>query len=308
MTELPLWQQGAGIAFGLLAALFQALSYVASRRFLTECRPASTLLFAASHLQMGAASLLALLFLWPSQLPAFQQIIWPLLGTSVSYLLGQWMLFRVLRQADSSQISPLLGFKVPMLALATAVVFDRAPSPIGWGAVILCTASGLIISPPHGLPQLRVLLLTALTCLGYCGSDLCIPILVRRLAPVSQNPVLLGVTLTYLFCGLVGLILCAHSGILRDARVQRFALPHATSWFLAMCCLFSCFAAVGVVAGNMLQASRGLLSIAIGMLITRLGLLHLDNLNSRRTLLQRGFGAIGMTAAILLYLYTQKTG
>jgi len=304
MNETNATTLAAGIGYGLSAALFQALSYVLSRRFLTECRSSSTRLFGMSQLLMGVVALLLVPVLLGGGLPPFSRWIWPLLGASMCFMFGQWMMFMTLKSSDSSLLAPLLGFKIPILALFTALVYARNPSLLGWLAIAGCVTAGLLISPPSGIPEIRTLLLMIGACLGYCGSDICIPLLIKAMGTAgnSRSPVLAAVCVTYLYLGLIGLIMVLKQGTLTDRQVIRYAFPHALVWLLAMVLLYACFAHIGIVAGNMLQATRGIFAVAMGMLITRAGWLHLDNVSDRRVLLRRLGGAVLMTSAIILYL------
>ena len=65
------------------------------------------------------------------------------------------------------------------------------------------------------------------------------------------------------------------------------AIPFAASWFFSQVALFVCFGLLGAVFGNVIQASRGLISIGIGMLLLRFGLGNLDARISRRMWLRR---------------------
>jgi len=304
MTELSSTDLAIGIVCGLGAAVFQALSYVFSRRFLTECRASSTRLFGMAQLQMGLVALLLLPFLLHKGVPPLMSWIWPLLGCTLFFMFGQWMLFLTLKHSDSSQVAPLLGFKIPILGLFSALVYAHNPSLAGWGAIALCVAAGLLIAPPSGMPEIRTLLLVGGACLGYCGSDICIPILVKAMAACSPTPVLSAICVSYIFLGIIGLGMTLKQGTLRDRRIFTYALPHAMAWLIAMVFLFVCFYTIGIVAGNMLQATRGVFAVALGMLITRAGWLHIDNVSDRRVLLRRLAGALLMTTAIILYLKT----
>lgn len=298
----------AGILFGLGAAVFQAASYIFSRRFMTECHSDPMCLFALSHAVMGVAALTAFPVLLRGSLPAFSHWAWPLAGTAGSYMIGQFLLFTALRTRDSSMIAPLLGFKIPILALTSLLLLERGITPWGWVGIAGCVTAGLIISPPAGLPGIGTLLLVGLACLGYCGSDLCIPVLVRRLGDASPHPALLGVSVTYTVCGVVSLPILFRKGLHRDCRAWRYAVPHAVAWLGGMCFLFSCFALIGPVSGNMLQATRGIFAVVFGATLTRLGLLHLDNVSKRAVLAQRLGGALLMTASIVVYLRAESPG
>jgi len=138
---------------------------------------------------------------------------------------------------------------------------------------------------------------------GYSGSDLCIPRLVAELEGASRHSVLLSVCLAYIVCGAVGGLLLTRHRAQVTLEAQVYALPCSIAWLAAMCCLFACFELIGLVFGNMLQAARGPVTVAIGALIGRLGLLHIDTVYATRgRLARRLLGALAMAAAIVLYL------
>ena len=79
------------------------------------------------------------------------------------------------------------------------------------------------------------------------------------------------------------------------------ALPFAVTWFLSQVVLFVCFGLLGTVFGNVIQASRGLISIGIGIVLLRFGLGKLDAEISGEMWIRRIVAAVLMTAGIVLY-------
>ncbi len=293
-----------GILCGISAALFQASSYFFSRRFLLECRSSTTLLFGVSHVQMGVAAVVLLTLVLDRPLPPFPTYAWQLAGTSGFYLVGQWLIFIALKHSNSSVVAPLLGLKIPLLGLISATMLGVGVPPLAWLAIGMCTAAAIMVSPPRGLPAMRTLTIILLACLGYCGSDIFIPRLVSRIDTASDNPVLLGVALTYIVCGLAGLIVSLKHRALANRRVQKYALPYSFCWFTGMCFLFAAFANIGVIFGNMLQSTRGLISVLIGITLTKAGFSRLEQPASSGLLIIRLAGALLMTAGIITYYLT----
>ncbi len=304
MNESPL-VIAAGIACGLGAAFSQALSYFFSRRFLTECHTGSRMLFSISLVQMGVVSLLALPFLLDRELPPLAEYAWPLLGVSFFFLAAQWILFSLLKTTDSSVVAPMLGLKIPILGALSMIFFGETISGWAWLAILMCTVAAFLVSPPRGLPEIRVLLVILGICLLYSGSDLNIPILVDRLQSASSYPALLGVSLTYVLCGGLGLLLALRQGAFRVECGQRYAAPYSLCWLLGMCFLFVAFSLIGVIFGNMLQSSRGFIAVLVGVAVSRAGLDHIETRILPRSWLVRGLGAVLMSAAIVLYYATR---
>jgi hypothetical protein len=85
------------------------------------------------------------------------------------------------------------------------------------------------------------------------------------------------------------------------------AFPFALAWFVAMIFLFFCFGLVGPVFGNVLQSTRGLMSIMAGAWLARAGFQRIEKAVSRRALLQRLAAAAMMTAAIWIFQINKHT-
>ena len=79
----------AGILLGLLAAGCQSLCYLFSRRYVVRAGHDSRQLFALSHAWMGLMALVLVPVFWSPAAPPWRSFVWPLLGTTVFYLLGQ---------------------------------------------------------------------------------------------------------------------------------------------------------------------------------------------------------------------------
>lgn len=294
-----------GILMGLAAGFFAACSYLCSRHAYARSSISNWEFFGVSHLQMGVLSLLLLPLALTGPLPPWRDWILPLLGCVGFYMTGQCLLFHTLRTVEASVVSPLIGLKIPLLAVASFLFLNRPVTPGGWLAVLLCTLAGFLISPPHRLHHAKPLLLVLLVCCGYAGSDLCIPPLVRQVAPASTTPALLGVCLSYLLSGVVGLgVLCVRRGGFRWGH-QAATLPFSLCWMIGIVALFACLARLGVVYGTMLQSTRGILNVVLGALIAKLGWEHLETLRGRWRIVMRVAGALLMTAAIFLYHLTR---
>ncbi len=296
----------AGLLMGLGSALGASLSYLCSRHYYAATNRGAWSLFGMAHLQMGVFAVLLLPFVVGGNLGPLRTWLPALSGCAIFYLAAQCLLFQALREADASQVAPLIGLKIPVLALASPWILGLAVTPGGWVAVGLCVAAGFLISPPKRLTHLRPLLLMLLTCCGYAASDLCIGALIRELRQGgAAMPALLAVTFSYILTGVIGAGVVLGRREMTGWSRQLHALPFSVTWFSSMILLFLCFARIGVVYGAMAQSVRGILNVIIGAVIARLGWQHLDNLRSNRLLLQRGAGALLMTLAILLYQYTR---
>ena len=291
----------SGIGFGLGAAACQSLSYVLSRRFVGQTGSTPALLLIVSHLMMGAGSLLLLLVLSPRNLPPFAAYAAPLAGAGLFYLVAQLGLFYVLRTVESSRVAPMLGMKVLVLACMAVLLTRQGLHPLQWAAVGMSAMAAWLLNEAGGRVPGRCLAVLGMTITCYCLSDLSIAELMRRLADVKPLPAFTGAALTYLLCAAVILPFAFRRDLLQ-ARVWRLAAPFAVAWFGAMCLLYACFALIGVVFGNIIQSTRGIMSVAIGWGIARVGHTHLESRVGRHVFWRRVAGAVLMLAAVALYL------
>src|SRR5438105_1670004 len=112
-----------GIICGLLAALFQSLSYLATRHYVQRrAGGASRMLLVLSHVWMGLLAVLMIPVVWPPRVFDWRPVLWPLGGTAVCYGLGQFGLMMALKKTEPSRVGPLLGLKIVMLAFMAMVL------------------------------------------------------------------------------------------------------------------------------------------------------------------------------------------
>ena len=290
-----------GIGFGLGAAACQSVSYIFSRRFVGRAQATPALLLIASHLLMGAASVLTLLLLRPRHLPPLATYAAPVAGAAFFYLAAQFGLFSVLKSVESSRVAPLLGAKVLVLAVLSVLLTRQSLPLLQWAAVGLSVTAAWLINEAGGRIPGRSLALLGLTILGYCLSDLSIGTLMKRLAGVEPAPAMIATAFSYLLCAGVTLPF-AFRRELRQPAIWKLAAPNAAAWFSAMCLLYACFGLIGVVFGNIVQSSRGVMSVAIGWLVAHIGHTHIESHVSRGVFWRRVAGALLMTAAVACYL------
>ena len=290
-----------GIGFGLGTALCQSVFYLFTRRFVGRTGKTPMLLLIVSHVLMGVASAVLLLALRPQHLPPLAAYVVPLVCAALAYLAAQLGLFSVLRDVESSRVAPLLGGKIIVLAVLTMLILRQELHPVQWLAVGISAGATWLLNETGGRLPSRSLAVLALTILGYCLSDMSIGVLVKRLAGCEPSAPLVGVALTYLLCGALTLPF-AFRPETRDRRVWILAIPCAASWFTAMCLLYACFGLIGVVFGNIVQASRGMLSVVLGWAVARVGQTHIEAHVTRRVFWRRIAGAALMLLAVTLYL------
>ena len=292
-----------GIGFGLGAALFQSLSYVCVRLFNKRHDDNIITLLALSHILMGLISIPLAALLWPEAMPAVRVYFWSLLGTSGFYLLGQFFLFAAIIHSEPSRVSPLLGLKVFILALISVVFLGQHFDLAKWAAVALTTTAVLLLAHSGKKLEGRFILLGLLACVSYCLSDLCIKVLVDHFLFLGVlRSAVMSTALSYVVCGAVGAAVVVVNPRHSTRDTWLYAVPFAVCWFIAMIFLFSCFGLVGVVFGNILQSTRGIISIVLGFVIAHIGFEALEPKPTHRMVVQRMGAALLMTAAVVLFL------
>ena len=293
----------AGIALGFGAALSQSVSYFFTRLYVLRSHQGVLRLMILGHLLMAGFSWMCLAIFWPSNMPPLSCYAMPLLGCSAFYLLGQACFFYALRHADASRAAPLLGLKIVVLAALGATFLSQSLMPLQWLAVALGAAAAVVLSYSGERLPVRAMLGIALACVFFSLSDLSIVNLIAAIEPSAGRfyGSCLSAALTYAVCGVLclPLIRLVGAGSLKDLL---YAVPFAASWLAAMGLLFGCFAFIGPLFGNIIQSTRGLLTIAIGARLAGMGMYHLERKISNAVLIQRASAAALMMLAIALFL------
>lgn len=299
-----------GIAIGLLAAFLQSCSYLASGRYARETgKPAWTLLAPAFFLS-GVVSFAALPFAMPSASvgnppPDWRQLLPAATLCVILCIAGNAATVRMLRHVDASRVSPLLALKVPLFAVAYSFIPGEAPSAVKWLAVALVVLSAaLLAGAGRHIPAAGWGWLLA-ACVFFCLSDRCI----TWCFDVSRDScggslwryTSFSLCVVYACGGVLSAAAMAVLGVPDRHMWIRHAVPYATAWYLAMVALFACFALSGLVAGNIAQSTRGLLSVALGWFVARSGRTDMEERVGAATVARRVAAAVLIVAAMALY-------
>jgi len=297
-----------GLFAGLITALLSSLSYLVSRHHSLSSGGSRLRLLGLSHALMAGVSLPLAILLCPEHLPPLASYWLPLVASAGFYLLGQCALALLLRRSDASRIAPLLGLKIVMLAGITACILGEPLDAWQWAAVGLGTVAALALQTGAGGIAWRELPLVLLTCLTFSLSDLAIVALIKALVTPVAGALPLGrihagalaMAITYAACGAVALplVVCYPP---RHRADWIAAGQYAAAWLGSMTALYVCFGQIGVVFGNILQSTRGIMSVVLGAALAHLGWHDLEQRVDRATLLKRVAAAALMTAAIALY-------
>lgn len=312
-----------GLATGLAAALCQSLSYLATRHYVqsrlgTGATGSSRQILVLGHVWMGLFSAILLWAAWPGNGLPISQMLEPLLSMTAFYLVGQSATTFALRYAEPSRVSPLMGFKIVVLAILASFLTQPRISgqplppgltPLQYIAAALAVAAALALNTSvggGGALRRRAALSILIACVAYSFADWNITrtnIAIFRLAPgiSALRASLLSAGLCYLLAGFVGAALLPAWGS-RKPKDWSDAIPFALLWFIAMLFLYACFSEVGPLLGNILQSTRGLISILLGSLLIYLGHLHIEPVTGKGVLARRLAAGLLMFAAVALYV------
>ena len=290
-----------GILCGLAAAMCQSLSYLGTRHFVHPRGGGIRQLLVLSHVLMGAVSIIALPLIWPRGLRPGREFFSPLFLSTVFYVIGQIGLLVTLRYAEPSRVSPMLAFKLIVLVGLTLLLTNNSISGLQWLAVLLCLVGAISLNYTGGANHPKAVVWLVVACIGYSLCDWNIARLVHSLSSLPMWQAYSCAVLTcYSLCGLIALLFVPLNGS-RQARDWIDAAPFAAAWLAAMLFLFASFGLVGVIYSNILQSTRGLISVILGSILASAGLLHLEKAAAPGVFRRRLAAAALIAAAAVLY-------
>jgi drug/metabolite transporter (DMT)-like permease len=293
-----------GIITGLGMAFFQSCSYLGSRFFYAKTGQGGLRLLAISHVQMGMVSALLLWIFWPSGTIPFAALAWVVVINSIAYMAGQAFFLQALNHANPSQIASLLALKLIGISLASLFILNIPITPYQVVGIILCLNAIFLLNSSRDKIPLRGLIYCLLALCGYSASDICIAIIVKQLAQAQVgNPSLTGTCVVYICTGIMGAAMLPFlPGSLKKIGPWLSALPFTAAWLIAINLLFQTFLLLGPVFGNILQTTRGIISVLLGKIVSRLGLKDLEEPMPRHAFVRRLGAALLMTAAVSLFV------
>jgi drug/metabolite transporter (DMT)-like permease len=292
---------GLGILFGLLASLLGALSYVLSRRYTLARHVRVTGLMVLAHVIMGGMALATLPLIACPEMPPLSVYLLPLAGTAGFYLVGQFLFMSALRRSEASRVSPLLAIKVVAVAIFSSALFGTVLHWNQWLAVALSIFGAFLLNTWGGRLPRATVLAAFLACISYALCDMCtVEMLLRLDAMGKVRGPIAGAAMQYVACGVLGLLLLPWFGSRRIAD-WKGAMPYAAVWYGGILFMYPCYNLAGIVLGNIVLGTRGLISIAMGALIARAGHHHLELHVAGHVLRRRVFAALLMLGAIVLF-------
>ena len=290
-----------GIGIGLVTAAIQSVCYILSRGFLARYGSPVRLMVAAQMI-LGAVSLVLLVLIPPADFFCWEAIPGAAL-CSGGYIVGQFTFFSAQRQIECSRLASLYSLKILAVSILAALMVGEDLTPGGMTAVLLAVAAVFLINHRKGVGfDRRGLGMLALAITAYSLSDIGGKMLLDRLAALGVGHFAAG--LMIVACGSFPAAIVLLPLAFRE-RIRRCeyaaALPYTACWFAAVTGTFIGFSYLGATFGNVVQSSRGIISLVLGIVLAHLGMTEQEPRIPASAWVKRGIGAVLMFLAILLF-------
>ena len=297
-----------GISLGIATAIMQSLSYLASASFIKKHGSGFKLLI-FSHLAMGAISAVLLPFFLPVKFFAGGTVSIVFMSVwIVTFVLGQGGFFFSQKYIESSRLASLLGLKIIVLAIASLMLFGGRINQLQIAGILLSTVAAFIMNWSSGKALCgKGIIALAISLVAFSATDLTETEMV--LFADQGNIVSAGIGIT-LLCYLT-LGICSLPFLFKikwNWTMQKDALPFALLWLISQMTLLICFGILRPVFGNIIQSSRGLFSVAFGIIACRLNWDVMEFCNDRKMWVRRGIAALMMTGGIICFSFGKIIG
>ena len=221
------------------------------------------------------------------------------------FILGQWGFFSAQKHIESSRIASLLGLKVLVVMLLSIIMLRTCFAMGQYAAIMLAVLAAMLMNWSKGKLDLNGMGYLLMALVGYAFSDIGIQLIVEYLQcsdPITGG--LSGYVLTYGTMGLGALALMKPMQV--SWKMVAGALPQGVCWTISMWGLYVCFGLIGAAFGNVIQASRGVISLILGIILSFFAINGLEQKQSAAVWVRKTVAALLMFAAIVLYALTAK--
>lgn len=297
-----------GLTSGLTAALLMAMAFIASGWAIRKTAGLDPVgLIANAAIAMAVLSAGGLALLWTPELTrGFWGRMPSVGGIVIFWMLGQSLIFLAQRQVDASRIVPLLGLKLPILALIAFFSTGKGFTAMQILAIVLTVTSAFILNNAGKRIPLVTMGVVLAGCLFYSLSDIFVRrtamLMLQQVTSDSLKSAAITTFLTYFCSGFFGVAVIAVRRKSRSARSFVASVPYAIFWLASIIFLTICFARVGTVNGNIIQATRGLFAAVLAPMLAMVGLLRgVEESVGWQVILRRIAAAALMVAAIGCY-------
>ena len=293
----------SGIILGIVTALMQSLSYLASGYFIRK-HDSTLKLLITSHVAMGIVSAALMPFFWDRtmlELPV--TVWWCLMVWILMFMLGQTGFFISQKLIEPSRLASLLGLKIVVLSLIWIFFFHQSLNFLQITGVILSVSAAFAMNWSGGSRfEIKSLLPLVVTLVCYSVTDLSETRMVLLCNKGDIGRAGIAVTLLcYTVLGLCSLPVLCKTGW--NLKMQCHALPFSLLWLGSQMTLLICFGIIGPVFGNVIQSSRGLFSVVFGVIVCRLGFDVMEKSASGKLWLRRALAALLMIGGIACFSF-----
>ena len=300
----------SGILFGLGAALFMTGSFLASTAAIRRTPGLTPVgLLANTVVVMSLLSFCGLLLLWQRAFnPHFLGWLPTLVSGLAFWLSGQGIMFFIQRRIDASQVVPLLGLKLPVLAVISLAGMGESFSFWQFTAIALTVIATFMLNNAGKRIPVLYLLAVLMTCVCYSMSDIFLNITTSRIAQDTGislvSAAAVNTFLTYGVAGIAGALMICLNKSMRGWRKFLNSAPYGVMWVISIVFLCACFVRLGTVNGNIVQSTRSIFAILAAPLLVWLGVSGVETRVSWKITLRRLVAAFLMIAAVALYNYS----
>ena len=293
-----------GIICGLITAFMQSVSYLGGRRFLAREGNAIQLMISSLIICGASAWLLAPFFWMPEKYFTWQMALWVLL-TDGGFLVGQWGFFNAQKHIESSRIASLLGLKVVTVTLLTMTFLGERYSFWQYTAIAGAAAAAMLMNWSKGKLDWKGMNFLLAALFGYASSDLGVQQVVKLIG--GDDPIVRGMAGFILTYGamLIGALLVMPIFKV-NWKMVKGALPQGSCWIVSMWGLYVCFGLLGAAFGNVIQASRGVISLVLGIILSYFCIEGLEQKQSAAVWVRKTAAALLMFGSIVLYALSAK--
>ena len=297
-----------GIICGFITAILNSVGYLCSANFLKRYRsPIRLLLFA--HIVMMLPSIPVFICMFPfTRLADPGSFCLSILAWIVVFVLGQGSFFMALKHCEASRLSSLLGLKIIVLTVIFMLAKHHFPNIGQWTAVFMAGAAAMLINWTGSFRMsFKGWFFTFSTLVFYSLCDINETNIVLTIVNSGYSGLKGSIISASAIYTVLGLVSLPGLFFLRPTKKQfLLSAPYALLWLSSQIFLMTCFAMVLPVFGNVILASRGLVSVILGAMLSLVGLQKLDAVISRKQWILRAVAAILMIGAIAVYSFSSQ--
>jgi len=295
----------AALAVALLTAFMQSATYVLTRFFYARGGTPAQLAY-LNFMLMGAVSCAAL---WPAGVAGVRwsaELAGWLALEAATFLAGQVCWLAALAKAPGSRLATLYNLKIIFVGVLYSVCFAAPFNRWMVAGLLLAAAAAMLMNKfsrsgnggARGGGSAWLLLAGAIAFLSWADIGAA-----GMLKCLGRPGDLRAVILTVCLGNAAAAALAAPLWKLGRPRRELVApaLPYIAVCLVSIATYFFCISVLDPAFSAVLASTRGLFSLALGMVLAKLGFTALEPRLSRRQWLWCGVAAMLMIAAIVIY-------